>query len=342
MSGTKTENSLSVRQPPGHPESASRAPLELTIDERQAGRRLDAVLTELCPQSSRSSIAKSIRTGSASLDGLPAKPSQAARVGQRLVFAPPAPEDDLPVTAPDSPVEVIYQDEEILVINKPPGLTVHPGAGHQGPTLAGALLALDPGLARAGPPSRPGLVHRLDKDTSGVMVVARTPEVLEFLTKEFADRRVEKRYLAFVRGQIPDRGRIDSPIGRHPTLRHKMRAGSPEGRPAVSLYNVVRKFPQTGTSLAAVDLLTGRTHQARVHLASLGAPVLADPVYGRGSGPLVKKHPPLAPFLTRQFLHARRLTIRHPSGLKMTFRAPWPDDFVNLLRELLRLEKLEN
>jgi 23S rRNA pseudouridine1911/1915/1917 synthase len=174
------------------------------------------------------------------------------------------------------------------------------------------------------------------------MVIAKTQTSYDFLCQAFSDRRMGKRYLAFVMGNIPDDGKIETPIGRHPTQRHKMRAGSPGGRQASTSFKVIGRFPKTGLSLVLVTLLTGRTHQARVHLASIGAPVLADLVYGRGQGILAKDHPTLVPLLNRQFLHARRLTIPTPSGVPMTFRAPWPQDFKNLLDELLRLEKFEN
>jgi 23S rRNA pseudouridine1911/1915/1917 synthase len=321
------------------PQPVRQSPLELIIAGRHQGCRLDAVLTELCPDFSRSKIAKSIKTGLVSLDALTPKPSTIVKTGQKLIFRFPECEDNSLSAPEDLPIEIIYQDSDVIVINKPAGLTVHPGAGHTGPTLAGALLAMDPDLSQVGPPQRPGIVHRLDKDTSGVMIIARSTPVLDFLSDAFKQRQVEKLYLAFVRGDIPKTGRIDSPIGRHPTLRHKMRAGFPTDRPAVSLFRVIRRFPKTGISLVSITLLTGRTHQARVHLASIGAPVLADPVYGRALGPLTKNNPSLSPKLTRQFLHARRLSLSLPNGTKMAFRAPWPLDFRYLLLELLRLEK---
>jgi 23S rRNA pseudouridine1911/1915/1917 synthase len=314
--------------------------IELTIAAPDSGRRLDALLAGICPGFSRSLLAKSIKAGLASLDGQSAKPSTLVRTGQRLIFRPIEQEDTELLPVPGLDLDVLYQDGDIFVINKHAGLTVHPGAGQAGTTLAGALLALDPGLSQVGPSGRPGLVHRLDKDTSGVMVIARNAKALEFLTMAFAGREVEKRYLAFVKGQIPDSGRIDTPIGRHPTLRHKMRASQAAGRTASTIFKVVKRFPLTGLSLVLITLLTGRTHQARVHLASIGAPVLADPVYGRAPGSLATNFPSLAPLLGRQFLHARRLAIPHPNlGSRLIFRAPWPSDFLALLRELLSLEK---
>jgi 23S rRNA pseudouridine1911/1915/1917 synthase len=276
----------------------------------------------------------------ASLDGQQVKPGTLVHVGQRLIFQPPKPSVSSQNPETDIKLDILYQDDDILVINKSAGLIVHPPiADYSGPTLAGALLALNADLPKAAPSGWPGLVHRLDKNTSGVMVTAKSQTAMDFLVKAFANRMVDKRYLAFVNGQLPDNGEIDSPIGRHPTLRHKMRTGLAGDRPSRSLFRVIRRFPKTGLALVSITLLTGRTHQARVHLASIRAPVLADPIYGKNQRELIKSHPSLKPLLTRHFLHARRLTIPHPSGGHLTFRAPWPLDFRKLLDELLRLEK---
>jgi 23S rRNA pseudouridine1911/1915/1917 synthase len=193
------------------------------------------------------------------------------------------------------------------------------------------------------------LVHRLDKDTSGVLVVARTQSTLDFLSKAFKSRLVYKRYLAFVTGQIPDCGRIDSPIGRHSTQRHKMKAaqsGSNADYPinpkeATTLFRTVKRFPKTSLALVSVRLLTGRTHQARVHLASIGAPVLADPLYGRPLKAISKAYPCLEGLLKRQFLHARCIRLPHPNGGKVTFKSPWPRDFLDLLAEIIKIEDFE-
>ncbi|MDR2302789.1 MAG: RluA family pseudouridine synthase [Deltaproteobacteria bacterium] len=314
-------------------------PHKIIIDEKWAGLRLDALLVQLYPDYSRTLISKAIKAGLASIDGVPTKPSALVRIGQSLVFR--APENDQVEPSPDASVElnVIHQDENILVINKQAGLTVHPTHLTSGPTLTGALLALDGEISKVGQADRPGIVHRLDKDTTGVMVIAKNQTSYDFLQRAFADRLVDKRYLAFVRGQLPDQGTIDTPIGRHPTQRHKMLA-SPEGfREAKTSFRVIRRFPKTQLALVLITLMTGRTHQARVHLASIGAPVLADRVYGRGYGNLVKIHPSLGAHMDRQFLHARKLTIPSPSGDRLTFRAPWPLNFRSLLDELLRLER---
>jgi 23S rRNA pseudouridine1911/1915/1917 synthase len=318
----------------------------LTINETNSGRRLDGLLASLFPGFSRSCLAKAIKAGKVSLDGRCAKPSTVAKLGQVLSFLPPEPENPTLNPFPEIVLEVIYQDNELLVINKPAGLTVHPGAGCHGPTLASALLALDPDLAQIGPSNRPGLVHRLDKDTSGVLVVARTQQALEFLSRCFKSRQVDKRYLAIVTGTPPDFGRIESPIGRNPAQRHKMTSGKSKSsscpnthfKEAATLFRTLKRFPATGLSLVSLKLLTGRTHQARVHLASIGSPVLADPLYGAPLKALTKAYPTLTPLLKRQFLHARRLQLPHPNGGRATFRAPWPQDFLDLWQELLKIE----
>ena len=317
---------------------SNRPKVTLPVSETSAGRRLDALVAELFPEISRSLASKLAREGEALLDGRKCKPSTIVKSGQILSLSPPAPTPPTPAPAPDVALDVIYSDDELLVINKPAGLTVHPGAGVSGPTLAGALLARDPNLASIGAPARPGLVHRLDKDTTGVMAVARSARAFELLSEAFALRKVIKSYLALVIGKLPDSGRVESSISRHPALRTKMMAGSPSGKPAITIFRVLRRFPATGAALVQLRILTGRTHQARVHLASIGAPVLADLLYGSPKKALIKKHPSLSPFLGRQMLHARRLTIPYPEGSRSTFRAPWPDDFLALIKELERLE----
>lgn len=316
--------------------------LTLTVSAEDDGRRLDAVLAARHLEFSRSQLARQAREGLVLVDGKPVKASAAVTAGQSVAFpVPQAPLTDL-APEPEVELEVIYEDEHILAVNKPWGLMVHPAPGRTGPTLAGGLLARDARLALVGERFRPGLVHRLDKDTSGVLITAKTEPALRGLAEAFSRRETRKCYLAFVRGRPKNsRGVIDSPIGRHPTQRHKMAAGDASGgRPARTVYRVLRHFPQTGLSLVMLTLITGRTHQARVHLQSLGTPVLADPVYSRGTADLVRRFPALEPYLTRQLLHARRLTIAHPAtGRPMTFRAPWPSDFLGLWRELLRLEK---
>jgi 23S rRNA pseudouridine1911/1915/1917 synthase len=228
----------------------------------------------------------------------------------------PAPE---PSTLRPEPLalDVLYEDDDLLVINKPPGLTVHPGAGRTGGTLANALVARDPDLAALGGGLRPGIVHRLDKDTSGVLVVARSPRALASLREQVASRTAARTYLAVVRGRPPHpEGTINAPIGRHPRHRTRM-AVVPRGRPAITRYRVVESFARY--SLVEASLVTGRTHQIRVHFAHLGHPVAGDRVYAPGRDDLG---------ITRQALHAWRLRIRHPAtGASLSVEAAPPADF---------------
>ncbi|UQZ88816.1 RluA family pseudouridine synthase [Deltaproteobacteria bacterium Smac51] len=310
--------------------------LEFVVADEESGRRLDQVLAARFPEFSRSQLARMAKGGQVLVDRRAAKASATAVAGQKVVLpAPQAPVTDL-APDPDVVLDVVYEDADILAVNKPWGLVVHPGSGHYGPTLAGGLLARDPRISAVGEKFRPGLVHRLDKDTSGILITAKTEAALRRLSESFSQRETKKCYLAFIKGRPPLRqGLIDSPIGRHPTQRHKM-AVVPGGREARTVYRLLRYFPQADISLLHLRLITGRTHQIRVHLQSLGIPVLADPVYSRGTGDLAARYPQLAPYLNHQLLHARRLTIGHPStGFPITLHAPWPAEFVGLLNELM-------
>ncbi len=326
-------------------ESAETGPdgaISLEVGPAEAGRRLDAALAARYPEYSRSQLARLAKDGRILVNGLEAKAASLLAAGQTISFARPLPPTTELKPEPDVVLDVLYEDEEILGLNKPWNLAVHPAPGYHGPTLAGGLLARDPRFSEVGEKYRPGLVHRLDKDTSGVMVVAKTERALRQLAEAFEARETQKKYLAFVRGRPTSAaGLIDKPIGRHPTQRHKMAVSTAaNSRPARSRYRVLKTFPRAGISLILLTLITGRTHQARVHLQSLGTPVLADPVYSRGVNDLVAAHPQLAPFLSRQMLHARRLTLPHPlSGRPLDLRAPWPADFSGLWRELMELEK---
>jgi 23S rRNA pseudouridine1911/1915/1917 synthase len=285
----------------------------------------------------RAKIAKAAKRGLITVDGVKVKASLTVKTGQKIEGGK-LEEDVAPLTLdPHIKLDILYQDSQILVINKPANLTAHPGPGVKGPTLTPYLLALEPTLATVGDPERPGLVHRLDKDTTGIMVIAKTNASWEFLKKAFSSRKVIKKYLAFTLGVPVTQGLVDQPIGRHPTQRRKM-AVIPNGRPAKTLIKVLKVFPPTNLSLVELTLLTGRTHQARVHLAKVKAPVLGDPVYGPKLGPLLASFPSLSPFLGRQLLHARRITIPRAPGGHLALRAPWPLDFQNLYAHLQKLE----
>jgi 23S rRNA pseudouridine1911/1915/1917 synthase len=253
------------------------------------------------------------------------------RGGEQLTVRAEFAVDDR-VVAERLPLEILFEDEALLVLNKPPGLVVHPGAGNRAHTLQNALLAHDPALARV---PRAGLVHRLDKDTSGVLVVARTPVAHSRLVAALAARSVGREYLALCAGAPTGGGRIDQPIGRHRSQRTRMAVRS-DGRQAVTHYRIEERF--RAHTLLRVQLETGRTHQIRVHLAHIGYPVVGDPVYGGRMRPLAGAAAGLQQALQnfrRQALHAQRLQFVHPlTGRPRRFEAPPPADLVELLRRL--------
>jgi 23S rRNA pseudouridine1911/1915/1917 synthase len=272
------------------------------------------------------------------VNGRPAaKPGQRVRPGDRVVVEVP-PQAPPRAEAEAIPLAVVYEDRDLLVVDKPPGVVVHPAAGHAGGTLVNALLHHAGPMARGGDPLRPGVVHRLDKDTSGLLVVAKTAAARDRLAASFKAHDVERVYTALVHG-VPagGRGRIESLIGRHPTDRKRMSARAPRGRRAVTHYEVVRAFPGP-MALLKVTLETGRTHQIRVHMAERGHPVVGDRTYG-GHRPPPAAVPPAARDalrgLGRQFLHAGVLGFAHPTtGLPLRFESPLPDDLEAVLAAL--------
>lgn len=295
-----------------------------------AGQRLDQALAKLFARHSRSRLAEWIKRGEVLLDARPARPRDRVRGGERVeIFARIEPRETW--IAEPIPLEVIHQDEALLVINKPAGLVVHPGAGNPRRTLANALLDYDPALAHL---PRAGLVQRLDKDTTGLLVVARTIEAHTSLAQQLKERRVRREYLAVVNGLLRAGGRIEAAIGRHPRLRTRM-AVVESGKPAVTHYRVIHRF--RAHTLLRLRLETGRTHQIRVHMAHAGHPLFGDPVYGRlrlPSGAVPHVRSGLMAF-RRQALHASVLALAHPAtGTTMQWEAPLPEDFCHLLRLL--------
>lgn len=297
----------------------------LVVAEKAAGRRLDAFVAESGLGITRSRVRHLIDAGRVTVGGSVRKPGQLVRAGDEIVVEIP---DTVPTTAePEAlPLRVLHEDEAIAVIDKAPGMVVHPAPGRWRGTLVNALLhrwGAMPGQETL----RPGIVHRLDRDTSGVMVVARTPAALEHLAKQFAARTVEKRYLAVVRGRVrAEVLRIDAPIGRHAVERKKMSTRARVARAAITRVRVLERF--AGATLVEAAPETGRTHQIRVHLASRGHPIVGDAVYGR-------PRETETALIGRQALHAASLGIVHPvHGSAMTFRAElWPD-MVALLEAL--------
>jgi len=304
---------------------------DLILPAEAAGLRFDQALARALPQYSRARLKTWIESGAVEVDGRPLRGKDHVLGGERVRIRARLPADER-VEAEAMALAVLFRDRSLLVIDKPPGLIVHPGAGNLRHTLQNALLALDPQLALV---PRAGLVHRLDKDTSGLLVVARTPEAHTALAAAMAARQITREYLALCTGVMTGGGTIDEPIGRHRALRTRM-AVRADGRAAVTHYRVERRF--RAHTLVRVTLETGRTHQIRVHLAHIGFPVVGDPVYG-GRRRIPAGCPPrLAAELRafpRQALHAARLALVHPvSGRKLRFEAPLPDDMQRLLQAL--------
>ena len=292
---------------------------ELIVEQDEP--RLDAYLARVEPSLSRSRIKSLIEDGHVLVEGAPCKPSRRLRPGERLALTVPPPQPIEP--KPESiPVHVVYQDNHLMVLDKPAGLSVHPGPGHPAHTLVNALLALIPDLPGIGGYLRPGIVHRLDKDTSGLMVVAKTESAHIHLSRQLKDRAMAKGYLALAQGRIPtSQGTIDAPLGRHPVHRKRI-AVVTGGRTARTDYRVLQHF--SDATYFDVTLHTGRTHQIRVHMAHLGHPLVGDAVYGH-------KHPKLS----RHFLHAHKLAFAHPAtGEWVDFTAPLPGDLSELLESL--------
>ena len=278
-----------------------------------AGCRLDQFLARADLGLTRSRLRQLISGGNVLVNGASAKPAHRLRSGDLVSVSVPAPRPS-GVVAQDIPIAVVYQDADLVVIDKPAGLSVHPGPGHPDRTLVNGLLALCPDIQGIGGEIRPGIVHRLDKDTSGLMIAAKTQDAHNRLSRQIKEREVHKGYLALVEGiPSPESGTIDVPIGRDPRRRTRM-AVVPEGRESRTGYRLIERA--AAHSLLELQLHTGRTHQARVHLAWLGHPLLGDGVYGRRS-----------PLLHRHFLHAHYLAFAHPvSGEPMEFRSQLPAD----------------
>lgn len=303
----------------------------LTVEAEHAGQRLDQLLSRAWPDFSRSRLAAWIRTGEIRLNGQRVKPRQLVAAGDQVSL-------DVELAArADSPapqamdLDILYQDEALIIVDKPPGLVAHPGSGNPDGTLVNALLHHDPDLAAL---PRAGLVHRLDKDTSGCLVIARTPRAHRRLVAAMKDRAIHRRYLALVWGELIAGGRVDAPIGRHPVDRRRQVVRA-DGRPAITHYRIARRL--TGGTLLDVRLETGRTHQIRVHMAHIRHPIVGDPVYGRSGAPAGLTAAQRAAWqgLGRQALHAVRLELAHPdSGETVAVNAPVPADLAGLIDAL--------
>ena len=303
----------------------------LELPPEAAGLRLDQALARALPQYSRARLQQWIEAGAVEVDGRHPRGKEKVEGGEQVSLMARL-EPDHRVAAEPLQLSVVYQDKALIVIDKPAGLVVHPGAGNPGHTLQNALLALDAKLAVV---PRAGLVHRLDKDTSGLLVVARTPEAHAGLVAALAAREIERAYLAICAGVMTGGGTVDAPIGRHRTQRTRMAVRN-DGREAITHYRIVKRF--RAHTLARVQLETGRTHQIRVHLAHGGYPIVGDPVYGGRRRLPAGCSAALAAALIafpRQALHATRLALAHPStGRELEWESPMPADMAGLVAAL--------
>src|SRR5262252_1016860 len=298
--------------------ATSEAPttFKLVVPKEHARMRLDLFLVKSLPEFSRSRIQQLIRDGFVRVDGAITRPHHSVRSGDEVEVTEPPPQKIQ--TRPEAmPLSILYEDDDLIVINKASGMTVHPGAGQEEHTLVNALLHHCSTLSGIGGKERPGIVHRLDKETSGCIVAAKNDVAHRELSKQFTERRVEKIYLALVAGKLrKETGMIENKIGRHPVHRQRMSVSSPRGRAAKTEYRVLRSSEQA--SLIECKLHSGRTHQIRVHLHHLGNPVLGDKIYT----------PRFAKDFPRQMLHSWKLGFRHPrTGEWKNFESPLPDDF---------------
>ena len=305
--------------------------LTAAVPAELAGLRVDLALVKLFPQFSRNRLQAWLKSGHVRIDGAPAERRAKTTGGETIELAPPPAADVALPPAQRMALEILFEDRDLIVVNKPAGLTVHPGAGNPDRTLMNALLAHDPGLRQV---PRAGIVHRLDKDTSGLMVVAKNVTAQAQLAAQLAARSVKRTYLALVHGAPPAQGAIDAPIGRDTRARTRM-AVTARGKEARTHFRVLERFAHVSNPAALVEcrLETGRTHQIRVHLQHLKHPVVGDPVYRRGRR---AGNPGGLPF-ARQALHAAELELVHPrSGRTLRWSAPLPADMKKLLANLRR------
>jgi len=298
------------------------------VDESDTGKRLDIVIASVISDCSRSYAAKLIIEGHIHVQGENKKPGYKVKVGEEIDGRIPSP---IPAVFEPEPIEIdiLYEDEHLIVINKRAGIVVHPAPGHYSGTLVNALLHHCPDIGTISGEIRPGIVHRLDKDTSGTLVIAKYSAVHDNLSAQFKARKIKKEYLALVHGEMKsDSGSINLPIGRHPVHRKRMSTKSKKGREAQTLWEVSERF--SGATFIKLNLKTGRTHQIRVHCAAINHPIIGDPVYStRKAGKNLQNK------AARQMLHAWRLKFFHPALQKeMSFESPIPQDMEELIKAL--------
>jgi len=302
-----------------------------TVSDEYEGVRLDRFLASVAVGQSRSAIQRLIKDGRVQVGGGGAKANQPVKAGQNVVVDVPEPTEATPrPEALDLPI--LYQDEDVIVVDKPAGMVVHPAAGHEDGTLVNALLHHVHDLSGIGGEKRPGIVHRLDRGTSGLIVAAKNDRAHEELARQFHDREVEKEYIALVWGVVQAGRRIDEPIGRDPVNRKKMSARARRSREAVT--RIVRAEHLPGLTLAQIAIHTGRTHQIRVHLSAIGHPIVGDALYG-GVHRRVAHDIRAVSRLERPFLHAAHLVFKHPAdGRRMEFTSPLPEDLQRVVDEI--------
>jgi 23S rRNA pseudouridine1911/1915/1917 synthase len=298
------------------------APHCLAVPESCAGLRLDQALAQLLPQYSRARLSAWVKAGRVSVDGQTPTPRDKLHGGEQISVQPMLSPEETAFRPEAIPLDIVYEDDTLIVINKPAGLVVHPGSGNWQGTLLNALLAHAPRLSAV---PRAGIVHRLDKDTSGLLVIAKTLTAQTDLVRQLQARSVSREYRAVVHGRLARGGTMEGAIGRDPRSRIRM-AVTPSGKPAVTHYTVLEQLPRA--TVLACRLETGRTHQIRVHLQKLGHPIWGDPVYGPRNAPATPRFP-------RQALHAEKLALVHPqTGKTLQWQAPLPEDMRQLIAAL--------
>jgi 23S rRNA pseudouridine1911/1915/1917 synthase len=306
----------------------------LQVTAEHVAMRLDRFLDDSLPELSRSQIKRLIDEGAVTLNGGTSKPGFKLRGGEEICVILP---DPLAATAEAEPIplQILYEDPALVVVNKPAHLVVHPAPGHQSGTLVNALLHHCKDLSGVGGELRPGIVHRLDKDTSGVMVATKDDRTHRYLARQFKAHSIQRRYRALVHGLVAETmGTIDQPIGRHPVHRKKMSTVARSSRRAVTRWQVLRRYEADRMTLLDLSLETGRTHQIRVHMAGMNCPVVGDPLYGGGNRIKAiadQKLRQMVAALQRQFLHAWQLGFEHPNGLQMVFQADVPSELQEIL-----------
>jgi 23S rRNA pseudouridine1911/1915/1917 synthase len=313
--------------------------LHITVPDVSSGTRLDAFLASVVPDLTRSAVQRLIEDGDVLINGIVQKSSYKISEGEEIFVTIPPPVPSSAV-AEEMQLDILYEDSDLIVINKPAGLTVHPGAGASSGTLVNGLLAHCSDLSGIGGEIRPGIVHRIDKDTSGILVVAKNDAAHEGLAAQFRAHTVKRVYLALVFGSPKtDKGRVESTIGRHPVDRKRMSSSAKHGRHSVTHWKVMARFPEV--TLLKLRLETGRTHQIRVHMSESGHPLVGDSVYGgaaRGAGLKSPEFRAMAKKFGRQALHAKTLGFRHPStGEYIEFDSELPEDMQALLDYLERI-----